>query len=79
MALQFLSRLESWNTWRKLFLKIHSYPKIHFNIYNAKRFSVDLSLFPVTMRVYEACMLLDIFTATAPEAMPDCPPPVVVA
>ncbi len=47
-------------------------------IYNAKRFAVELSVFPTVMRVYEACMQLDIFTETAPESMPDCPPPVAV-
>jgi len=45
-------------------------------IYNAKRFNVDMSLFPTVQRVYDSLMQLDIFTETAPEAMPDCPPPV---
>ncbi len=47
-------------------------------IYNAKRFSVDLSVFPTVLRVYEHCMTLDLFNETAPESMPDCPPPVPV-
>jgi maleylacetoacetate isomerase len=48
-------------------------------IYNAKRFSVDLTPFPLVQKVYDACMLLDIFTESAPEAMSDCPLPAVVA
>ncbi len=43
-------------------------------IYNAKRFSVDLSPTPTLLRIYESLMLLDMFLETAPEKMIDCPP-----
>lgn len=44
-------------------------------IYNAKRFNVDMTLFPIVQRVHDALMLLPAFSETIPEKMPDCPPP----
>jgi maleylpyruvate isomerase len=40
-------------------------------IFNAKRFDSDLSLYPQTIRVFEACMKLDAFQRAQPSAQPD--------
>ncbi len=40
-------------------------------IFNAQRFKADLSAFPKTMAVYDACMKLDAFQRAQPSACPD--------
>ena len=40
-------------------------------IYNARRFNVDLSRYPITMRVSEALDEIEAFASAAPEKMPD--------
>jgi maleylacetoacetate isomerase len=40
-------------------------------IFNARRFDSDLSSYPKTMRVFEACMKLDAFQRAQPSAQPD--------
>ena len=40
-------------------------------IYNAQRFKCRIDHLPQTLRVYEACMRLDAFDKTRPEACPD--------
>jgi len=40
-------------------------------IFNARRFESDLSPYPKTMRVFEACMQLDAFQRAQPSAQPD--------
>ncbi|TKB44719.1 maleylacetoacetate isomerase [Thalassotalea mangrovi] len=40
-------------------------------VYNAKRFNVDLSAFPTILRVDENCQQLDAFKAALPENQPD--------
>jgi len=40
-------------------------------IFNARRFECRLDHVPQTMRVFEACMKLDAFERTRPEACPD--------
>lgn len=40
-------------------------------IFNARRFDSDLSPYPVTMRVFDACMRLDAFQRAQPSAQPD--------
>jgi len=44
-------------------------------IYNARRFDVDLAPYPTLRRINEACLALDAFAAAAPESQPDAPPP----
>jgi maleylpyruvate isomerase len=44
-------------------------------LYNARRFGVDLAPFPTLRRVEEACVALAPFQAAAPERQPDAPPP----
>ena len=43
-------------------------------IFNAQRFKVDLSLFPSTMAVFDACMALPAFQQAQPSACPDFEP-----
>lgn len=43
-------------------------------VYNAKRFSVDMSLFPTISRLEAALSLRPQFQAAHPSAQPDCPP-----
>lgn len=43
-------------------------------MYNARRFGVDLTPFPTVRRIDAACMALDAFKKAAPEAQPDAPP-----
>ena len=40
-------------------------------IFNARRFDCDLSPYPVTMRVFDACMALDAFDRAQPSKQPD--------
>ena len=40
-------------------------------IFNARRFDSDLSTYPTTMRIFEACMKLDAFQRAQPSAQPD--------
>lgn len=40
-------------------------------IFNARRFDSDLSPYPTTMRIFEACMKLDAFQRAQPSAQPD--------
>ncbi len=42
-------------------------------VWNARRFSIDLSAFPTLVSVDSACMGLDAFKAAAPEVQPDAP------
>ena len=38
---------------------------------NLKRFDSDMSQYPTTMRIFEACMKLDAFQRAQPSAQPD--------
>ncbi len=40
-------------------------------IFNARRFDCDLSQYPATMRVFDACMALDAFHRAQPSKQPD--------
>jgi len=40
-------------------------------VYNAKRFNIDLSDFPKIESIYAHCNSLDAFQKAAPEAQPD--------
>jgi maleylacetoacetate isomerase len=40
-------------------------------IFNAQRFACELSPYPVTMRVFEACMKLEAFQRAQPSSQPD--------
>jgi maleylacetoacetate isomerase/maleylpyruvate isomerase len=40
-------------------------------IFNARRFDCRLDHVPQVMRVFDACMQLEAFSATRPEACPD--------
>jgi len=40
-------------------------------IFNAKRYNSDLSLYPTTMRVFDACMKLEAFDRAQPSKQPD--------
>ncbi len=44
-------------------------------LYNARRFGLDLAPFPTARRIDAACMALEAFKKAAPEAQPDAPPP----
>lgn len=41
------------------------------HVYNAKRFQIDLSEFPVIDLIYQHCMTLVEFQKAAPEQQPD--------
>ena len=43
-------------------------------VYNARRFGVDLNPFPTIARIEAACLKLPAFDAARPERQPDCPP-----
>ncbi|MEO6689018.1 MAG: maleylacetoacetate isomerase [Dokdonella sp.] len=43
-------------------------------VYNAKRFNVDMTPYPTIMRINEQCMALPAFDAARPEMQPDAPP-----
>lgn len=40
-------------------------------LYNARRFGVDLEQFPITLRINEACSLLPVFEKAHPDNQPD--------
>ncbi|MHB1543261.1 MAG: maleylacetoacetate isomerase [Gammaproteobacteria bacterium] len=42
-------------------------------LYNARRFGVDLQSFPTLVAIEQACLALPAFAATAPEHQPDAP------
>ncbi len=42
-------------------------------LYNARRFDVDLSRYPALLRIDQACQALNAFAAAVPEAQPDAP------
>ncbi len=42
-------------------------------VYNARRFGLDLSPYPTILRIEQACLALPAFKAAAPEAQPDAP------
>ncbi len=44
-------------------------------LYNARRFDVDLAPYPTLRRVEEACAALAAFQAAHPDRQPDAPPP----
>ena len=44
-------------------------------VYNARRFSVDMGAFPTITRIEQACLALPEFDAARPERQPDCPNP----
>ena len=44
-------------------------------MYNARRFSVDLQNFPTLQRIEKTCLALPAFDAARPEKQPDAPPP----
>lgn len=42
-------------------------------VYNARRFGVDLAPYPTILRIEEACLALPAFDAARPERQPDAP------
>jgi maleylacetoacetate isomerase len=44
-------------------------------VYNARRFGVDLGPYPTLVRIEQACLALPAFHAAAPERQPDAPAP----
>jgi len=42
-------------------------------VYNAKRWSVDLAPFPLIQRIHDECMKIDAFERARPENQPDAP------
>jgi maleylacetoacetate isomerase len=42
-------------------------------LYNARRFGVDLSPYPTMLRIEQACMELEAFQSAKPERQPDAP------
>jgi maleylpyruvate isomerase len=44
-------------------------------LYNARRYQVDLAPFRVLLRIEEACAALPAFAAAHPDRQPDAPPP----
>lgn len=42
-------------------------------VYNARRFGLDLSAYPTILRIEEACLALPAFDAARPERQPDAP------
>ncbi|HEX9400086.1 MAG TPA: maleylacetoacetate isomerase [Anaeromyxobacter sp.] len=44
-------------------------------LYNARRYGVDLAPYPILRRIEEACLSLAQFQAADPERQPDAPPP----
>ena len=43
-------------------------------LYNARRFSVDLAPYPALVRIERNCLAMAAFDAARPENQPDCPP-----
>ena len=44
-------------------------------VYNARRFGVDMAAFPTLARIEAACLVLPAFEAARPERQPDAPAP----
>src|SRR5690606_23762737 len=44
-------------------------------LYNARRFGMELARWPVLARIEQACLALPAFAAAVPEAQPDAPRP----
>lgn len=44
-------------------------------LYNARRFGVDLTPYPTILRIEQACLALPAFDAARPERQPDAPQP----
>lgn len=44
-------------------------------VYNARRFGLDLSPYPTILRIEDACLALPAFDAARPERQPDAPSP----
>ena len=44
-------------------------------VYNARRFGLDLAPYPTLRRIEEACAALPPFQAAHPDRQPDAPPP----
>ncbi len=44
-------------------------------LYNARRFGVDVGPYPTLLRIEEACAALAPFQAAHPDRQPDAPPP----
>jgi maleylacetoacetate isomerase len=42
-------------------------------VYNARRFSVDMAPYPTIRRIYDSCLKLPAFDAARPEKQPDAP------
>jgi maleylacetoacetate isomerase len=42
-------------------------------LYNARRFNLDLSPYPTLCRIEEQCMAIAAFQQARPEAQPDAP------
>ena len=42
-------------------------------VYNARRFGLDLSAYPTILRIEQACLELPAFDAARPENQPDAP------
>ena len=43
-------------------------------IYNARRFGIDMTPYPSMVRIEQACLELPAFDAARPESQPDAPP-----
>jgi len=43
-------------------------------VFNARRFAVDMAPYPTIARIYEHCVGLPAFDAAKPENQPDAPP-----
>jgi len=44
-------------------------------VYNARRFGIDMAAYPTIARIEAACLALSAFDAARPEHQPDCPQP----
>ena len=44
-------------------------------VYNARRFNLDMAVFPTISRIDAACQVLEAFRAARPERQPDAPAP----
>jgi maleylacetoacetate isomerase len=42
-------------------------------VYNARRFGIDMASYPTILRIHDACMELPEFDAAQPEKQPDAP------
>ena len=43
-------------------------------VYNARRFGIDMDRYPTIVRIDAACRALPAFDAARPERQPDAPP-----